>query len=72
MFVMMLYLLFFLPVSGRVSRWPLSETTSQSTNSLFPDREDAVQRECQTQRGLLNGQVFTKHVRLMTVVSAGM
>ena len=39
---------------------------------LFPDRQDAVQRQCQVQHGLLNGQGFTKHMRLMAVVSVGM
>jgi len=34
----------------------------------FPDREDAVQRQCQVLRGLLNGQGFIKHIKLTTVV----
>ena len=35
---------------------------------LFADRQDTVQSQCHVQRGLLNGQEFTKHMRLMTVV----
>ena len=49
-----------------------SRPRSRQIHYLFPDREDAVQRQCHDQRGLLNGQGFTKHMRLMTVVSVGM
>ena len=50
----------------------LNRPHSRQIPYLFPDREDAVQRQCHDQRGLLNGQGFTKHIRLMTVVSIGM
>ena len=75
MFVIMLCLFFLLrelrSIKMAVQR-DANRRRNRQIHYLFPDRQDAVQLQCQVQRGQLNGQGFTKHMGLMTVVSVGM